>query len=170
MGFTCIYLSISSLGFFCGFFCFGMGCAPFWPIRFNFIKKHLCIMENDRTQSSPVPEIVLIDEDAGFCNSLKFLLKEHEIELEHSHEFLDILILLTRKTKLLMIDTSILQREGFHHLDHIRVHFPDTKIVLTASGNRAVGNVEGIRRGAAACLLKFFPRERWLRVVQQALC
>ena len=69
-------------------------------------------MENDRTQSSPVPEIVLIDEDAGFCNSLKFLLKEHEIELEHSHEFLDILILLMRKTKLLMINTKHFAARG----------------------------------------------------------
>lgn len=115
-------------------------------------------MENERSQSSQVPEVVLIDEDAGFCNSLRFLLRDHEINVDHSDEFLDILTLLTLKTKLLMIDTSILQREGFHHLDHIRVHFPDTKIVLTASANRALGNVEGIRRGASACLLKFFPR------------
>ena len=115
-------------------------------------------------------EIVLIDEDVGFGSCLKFLLKEHGIKVEHSADFFDILVLLKETTDVLMIDTDLLHREGFHHLDNIRKHFPSTKVILTASGSRTLGNVCGIRRGAVACLLKFFPQDRWLRVVQQALC
>ena len=119
---------------------------------------------------SNVPNILIVDDDPGMCDSLKALLSNQGYELKTSNSVKEAIECLDNDAfDLVLLDLVMGEENGFTVMDHIISQKLDILVVMITGHTSPETAIEALRKGAYDFLKKPFESEELLTTMKNAL-
>lgn len=120
-------------------------------------------------QSGTPPTVLVVDDEAGPRDALKFILRPfcNVRSAENAKIALDVLG--QEPIDLITLDQKLPDRHGLELLRDIKHHHPDVEVIVVTGYGSLKSAMEGIRQGAAGYLLKPFNVNELTTLIQQTM-
>ena len=119
---------------------------------------------------SPTSKILIVDDDARLCNSLKVFLSNQNSEIITAYSGKEAIELLNKDTfDLILLDVVMPDMSGYQVMDFMHSRDLDTSVIVMTGYAPSDLAAEVQPKGAYAYLLKPFDLEELVTTVQNAL-
>ncbi len=116
------------------------------------------------------PNILIVDDEPRFCESLKFLLVNQGYQIHTTTSGTEARrLLLEHAFDLALLDLAIPDVSGLQLMDFITRHCPDTAVIIVTGTGTINSAVSALRKGAYDFLRKPFEYEELLATIRNAL-
>ena len=116
------------------------------------------------------PNILIVDDDPRFCDSLKVLLGNQGYQMQTSNSGREAMEYLVKNNfDLALLDMVMPEMNGHQIMDYINSKSPETLVIVITGHASMESAIESLRRGAYDYLRKPFEPEELLKTVENAL-
>ncbi|MBC2709662.1 MAG: response regulator [Desulfosarcina sp.] len=116
------------------------------------------------------PKILIVDDELRMCESLEYLLKTKDYEVETVNCGQDALALIAKNTfDLAVLDVHLPDMMGTEIMDEVKTRSPDTTVIVITGDANLDSALAALKCGAYDYLRKPFEFEELLRTVENAL-
>ena len=116
------------------------------------------------------PNILIVDDDPRFCDSLKVLLGNQDYQMQTSNSGKEAMEYLVKNNfDLALLDMVMPEMNGHEIMDYINSKSPETLVIVITGHASMESAIESLRRGAYDYLRKPFEPEELLKTVENAL-
>lgn len=130
----------------------------------------------DKMKFSPVIKndnlkVLIIDDETDICYLLSTLLKQKNLETEYVNTLSDATLALKKDVppEIIFLDNHLPDGLGMNFIEHIKNHYPQTKIVMITAHDTAADRQKALREGADYFIGKPFTRDVIYRTVDQLM-
>ena len=129
----------------------------------------------EREPSSPEapaderPVVLIVDDDAGIRDALRFALDEHYTVLDAPHGRSGIGIVRTERVDLVLLDILMPEVDGLEILQELKALDPDLPVIMMTAVKTVRTTVAAMKLGAADYVTKPFQEDELLGSIRQVL-
>jgi putative two-component system response regulator len=120
-------------------------------------------------QSGTQPTVLVVDDEAGPRDALKFILHTFCNVRSAENAKMALEVLSQEPIDLITLDQKLPDRHGLELLRDIKHHHPDVEVIIVTGYGSLKSALEGIRQGAAGYLLKPFNVNELTTLIQQTM-
>jgi FixJ family two-component response regulator/AraC-like DNA-binding protein len=120
-----------------------------------------------RTDERPV--VLIVDDDAGIREALRFALDEHYTVLDAPHGRSGVGIVRTERVDLVLLDILMPEVDGLEILQELKALDPDLPVIMMTAVKTVRTTVAAMKLGAADYVTKPFQEDELLASIRQAL-
>ncbi len=115
-------------------------------------------------------KVLIIDDETDICYLLSTLLKQKNLETEYVNTLTDATMALKKDTpEIIFLDNHLPDGLGMNFIEHIKSHYPQTKIVMITAHDTAADRQKALREGADYFIGKPFTRDVIYKTVDQLM-
>ena len=126
-------------------------------------------MTSTSLQSGTQPTVLVVDDEAGPRDALKFILRTFCNVRSAENAKMALEVLGQEPIDLITLDQKLPDRHGLELLRDIKHHHPDVEVIIVTGYGSLKSAMEGIRQGAAGYLLKPFNVNELTTLIQQTM-
>jgi FixJ family two-component response regulator/AraC-like DNA-binding protein len=115
------------------------------------------------------PIVLIVDDDAGIRDALRFALDEHYTVLDAPHGRSGIGIVRTERVDLVLLDILMPEVDGLEILQELKALAPDLPVIMMTAVKTVRTTVAAMKLGAADYVTKPFQEDELLASIRQAL-
>ncbi len=120
-------------------------------------------------QSGAQPAVLVVDDEAGPRDALKFILRTFCNVRSAENAKMALEVLGQESIDLITLDQKLPDRHGLELLRDIKHHHPDVEVIIVTGYGSLKSAMEGIRHGASGYLLKPFNVNELTTLIQQTM-
>jgi FixJ family two-component response regulator/AraC-like DNA-binding protein len=115
------------------------------------------------------PVVLIVDDDAGIREALRFALDEHYTVLDAPHGRSGVGIVRTERVDLVLLDILMPEVDGLEILQELKALDPDLPVIMMTAVKTVRTTVAAMKLGAADYVTKPFQEDELLASIRQAL-
>ncbi|TKB64153.1 MAG: response regulator [Nitrospira sp.] len=120
-------------------------------------------------QSGTPPTVLVVDDEAGPRDALKFILRTFCNVRSAENAKMALEVIGQEPIDLITLDQKLPDRHGLELLRDIKYHHPNVEVIVVTGYGSLKSAMEGIRQGAAGYLLKPFNANELTTLIQQTM-
>lgn len=115
-------------------------------------------------------KVLIIDDEADICYLLSTLLKQKNIDTGFVNSLTDATIALQNESpEIIFLDNHLPDGLGINYLEHIKNHYPSSKIVMITAHDTPADRQKALNEGADFFIGKPFSRETIYKTIEQLM-
>ncbi|MFT3909802.1 MAG: response regulator [Ferruginibacter sp.] len=117
-----------------------------------------------------VLKVLIIDDETDICYLLSTLLKQKNLDTQYVNTLSDAALALKKDTpEIIFLDNHLPDGLGMNFIEYIKLHYPDSKIIMITAHDTDADRKKALREGADYFIGKPFTRDIVYKAVDQVM-
>lgn len=127
-------------------------------------------MEFNQFTKSDILKVLIIDDETDICYLLSTLLKQKNLDTEYVNSLTDATLALEREVpEIIFLDNHLPDGLGINYIEHIKAHYPGSKIVMITAHDTAADRQRALSEGVDYFIGKPFTRDTIYKTVDELM-